>query len=106
MPVTEGQILQMVRSTERQQLPSWLEVRRSKFQRFVVNMTRSGAVPISDCSRMTVKLGGELLSPEQRGRFWKFAQKWQDHLLKDAGGQKEGRNVYCVTNNRASLRDN
>ena len=96
----------MVRSTERQQLPSWLEVRRSKFQRFVVNMTRSGAVPISDCSRMTVNLGGELLSPEQRGRFWKFAQKWQDHLLKDAGGKKEGRNVHCVTDNRASLRDN
>lgn len=55
---------------------------------------------------MTVKLGGELLSPEQRGRFWKFAQKWQDHLLKDAGGKKEGRNVHCVTDNRASLRDN
>jgi hypothetical protein len=95
--VTAAQKLNLLRRTEKEQLPAWLNEQRGCLFDFVVWGTHCGMVPISDFRTFRISFNGNPVDPRRRRFWWDTAQRWQQHLLAKSGEPENGRNDHCVT---------
>ena len=77
-----------IKGTEKRRLPMWMEPHRDRLTRFVRRFTDAGMVPMSDWKTMRISIGPKgarvPLAVDERTRWFKEAQIWQDLLLSES----------------------